>query len=123
MIAYGELFVLVLSASEGKNGRVIDVTEPQVWVLIGIFGAAMFSIIGVQTASFNRNLTTSISALKDSMEGRFEALHGELNGFKGEVNARFDAVNARIDVTNSKIDGLDRDVQALTHRVFGADNS
>lgn len=79
----------------------IDLTEPQTWVLIGIFGAAIFSTIGLQTASFNRNLTTAISSLRESMESKF-----------GEVSARFDA-------TNAKIDTLDRDVQALARRVFG----
>lgn len=69
-------------------------TEPQTWVLIGIFGAAIFSTIGLQTASFNRNLTTAISSLRESMESKFEA-------------------------TNAKIDTLDRDVQALARRVFG----
>lgn len=88
-------------------------TEPQVWVLIGVFAAAMFSTIGLQTASFNRNLTTAINALRESMDSKFDSLRSELNGFKGEVNARFDA-------TNAKIDGLDRDVQALTRREFGS---
>lgn len=82
-------------------------TEPQTWVLIGIFGTAMFSIIGLQTASFNRNLTTSINALRESMDSKFDAM-------RAESNARFDAMN-------SKIDALDRDVQALSRRVFGAD--
>lgn len=83
-------------------------TEPQIWVLIGIFGAAIFSTIGLQTASFNRNLTTAIGALRESMESKFD-------GLRGEVNGRFDA-------TNAKIDALDRDVQVLSRRVFGADN-
>ena len=96
-------------------------TEPQTWVLIGIFGAAIFSTIGLQTASFNRNLTTAIGALRESMESKFDGIRGELTGFKGEVNARFDAVNARFDATNAKIDALDRDVQVLSRRVFGAD--
>lgn len=94
------------------NGRVIDVTEPQTWVLIGIFGAAIFSTIGLQTASFNRNLTTAIASLRESMESKFDGLRAEMNG-------RFDATNARIDATNAKIDTLDRDVQALARRVFG----
>lgn len=82
-------------------------TEPQTWVLIGIFGTAMFSVIGLQTASLNRNLTTSINALRESIASKFESMEV---GF----NARFDAMN-------SKIDALDRDVQAISRRVFGAD--
>jgi hypothetical protein len=72
----------------------MTLTEPQTWVLIGIFGAAIFSTIGLQTASFNRNLTTALNSIRESMESKFEA-------------------------TNAKIDSLDRDVQALARRVFG----
>jgi uncharacterized membrane-anchored protein YhcB (DUF1043 family) len=82
---------------------VIDMTEPQVWVLIGVFATAVFGMLTWQTISFNRALRTSIDSLREVMDVRFEA-----------VNARFDAVDA-------KIDALDRDVQALTRHVFGTD--
>ncbi|WP_424455486.1 hypothetical protein [Pseudolysinimonas sp.] len=78
-------------------------TEPQVWVLIGVFATAVFGMLTWQTISFNRALRTSIDSLREVMDVRFEA-----------VNARFDAVDA-------KIDALDRDVQALTRHVFGTD--
>ncbi|MGB3910347.1 MAG: hypothetical protein WBL06_07740 [Pseudolysinimonas sp.] len=81
----------------------IDMTEPQVWVLIGVFATAVFGMLTWQTISFNRALRTSIDSLREVMDVRFEA-----------VNARFDAVDA-------KIDALDRDVQALTRHVFGTD--
>jgi hypothetical protein len=75
---------------------VIDTTEPQVWVLIGVFATAIFGMLTWQTISFNRALKTSIDSLREVM------------------NARFDAVD-------SKIEALDRDVQALTRHVFGTD--
>jgi hypothetical protein len=78
-------------------------TEPQVWVLIGVFATAIFGMLTWQTISFNRALKTSIDSLREVMD------------------ARFDAVNARFDAVDSKIDGLDRDVQALTRHVFGTD--
>jgi hypothetical protein len=94
----------------GDNRKVTAVTEPQVWVLIGVFATAVFGMLTWQTISFNRALRTSIDSLRDVMDARFAA-----------VDARFDAVNARFDAVDSKIDGLDRDVQALTRHVFGTD--
>ncbi len=85
-------------------------TEPQVWALIGVFGAVFFSMLGVQTASINRG----IGALRESMDAR-------IDGFKGEVSARFGEVNARFDAMTAKIEALDRDVQVLSRRVFDAD--
>jgi hypothetical protein len=83
-------------ARPDDNGQVIDVTEPQVWVLIGVFATAVFGMLTWQTISFNRALKTSIDSLREVM-------------------------NARFDTVDSKIEALDRDVQALTRHVFGTD--
>lgn len=71
-------------------------TEPQVWVLIGVFATAIFGMLTWQTISFNRALKTSIDSLREVM-------------------------NARFDTVDSKIEALDRDLQALTRHVFGTD--
>ena len=63
----------------------IELTEPQVWVLIGVFAAAFFTLIGIVTTNFNR-----------TMDARFE-------------------------VINVKLENMDRDIQALSRRVFGTD--
>ena len=78
-------------------------TEPQVWVLIGVFTTAIFGMLTWQTISFNRALTTSIDGLRDVMDTRFGSIEG------------------RLDRLETKVDGLDRDVQALTRHVFGTD--
>lgn len=78
-------------------------TEPQVWVLIGVFTTAIFGMLTWQTISFNRALRTSIGSLRDVMDIRFGSIEG------------------RLDRLETKVDGLDRDVQALTRHVFGTD--
>lgn len=75
-------------------------TEPQVWVLIGVFAAAIFGMIGIVTTSFNRTLTTALGGLRETMDARFEALDAKFTG---------------------KFEVLDRDIQALSRHVFGAD--
>jgi hypothetical protein len=82
---------------------VIDMTEPQVWVLIGVFATAIFGMLTWQTVSFNRALRTSIDGLRDVIDVRFGSIEG------------------RLDRLETKVDGLDRDVQALTRHVFGTD--
>lgn len=83
-------------ARSDDNGKVIDVSEPQVWVLIGVFATAIFGMLTWQTISFNRALRTSIDSLREVMDARFASV-------------------------DAKLDGLDRDVQALTRHVFGTD--
>lgn len=92
-------------------------TEPQVWVLIGVFAAAVFGMMSWQTASFNRNLRISVDSLDRSLSGGLLALDRRLDS----VEKRLDSVEKRLDSVESKIDGLDRDVQALTRHVFGPD--
>lgn len=71
-------------------------TEPQVWVLIGVFAAAFFALIGIVTSNFNR-----------TMDACFEAMRSD--------------VNAKFDVINIKLENMDRDIQTLSRHVFGTD--
>lgn len=71
-------------------------TEPQVWVLIGVFTAAFFGMIGIVSTSLTR-----------TMNSRFEAM-----------DARLDA---KFDIITIKLENMDRDIQALSRHVFGSE--
>lgn len=71
-------------------------TEPQVWVLIGVFATAIFGMITIVMTTFHRTLTLSVEKLE----------------------IKIDALDAKF---TSKIDALDRDIQALSRHVFGTD--
>ena len=85
-----------MSETEG----VIEVNEPQVWTLIGVFAASMFAMMGLITGMFTR------------------VLRAEIGGLRGEMNARFETVSEQFGAVQRQLDALDRDVQALTKRVF-----
>ncbi len=87
----------------GENEGVIDVTEPQVWTMIGVFAALMFGTLTIVSTLFVRVVRSEIGGVRS-----------EMGGLRAEMGARFDAVNV-------KIDGLDRDVQLLMSREFGKD--
>lgn len=86
-------------------------TEPQVWVLIGVFAASIIGMMGWQTILFNRTLESSIGRVDAKIDAKFEI-----------IEAKFEVVEAKFEVVATKIDNLDRDVQALTRHVFGADH-
>lgn len=71
-------------------------TEVQTWAALGILAAALVGMITLVTTLLGRTITAQFA------------------GLRGEMNARFEAMNDRID-------NLDRDVQGLTHKVFGKD--
>lgn len=75
-------------------------TEPQSWVLIGVFVTIMLGGMTLMTTLINRATTSAIDGLR-----------GEVNGLRGEMNARFESVEHRIA-------HLDRDVTALVRRAI-----
>lgn len=85
-------------------------TEPQVWVLIGVFAAAFFALIGIVTTNFNRTM----SARFETMDARFETMEARFEAMRMGVDAKFDVIN-------TKLENMDRDIQALSSRVFGTD--
>lgn len=89
----------------------MELTEPQVWVLMGIFATAIFGMLGWQTASFNRNLMIVRDSLRESIESQ-----GKI------MDVKFAAIDARFEVVERKLDDLDRDVQAISRHVFGTDS-
>lgn len=89
--------------------------DAQTWTVIGGFLAILAAMAGLVL----RIVTTEIRGLRGEVNGKIDGLRGEVNGkfdgLRGEINARFNAVDRRFD-------HLDRDVQALTRRVFGVGN-
>jgi hypothetical protein len=86
---------------------VLTLTGPQVWVLIGVFAAAMVGMIGIVTTSFNRTQAASIGEVR-----------AEIGGLRETMDSRFEALDAKF---TGKFDVLDRDILALSRRVFGTD--
>ncbi|MDI2099421.1 hypothetical protein [Ruicaihuangia caeni] len=80
------------------NRRVITVTEPQVWVLIGVFAAGLLGMLTLLSTMFVKLVQSGFDSLRSE-------LRSEITGLSETMNRRFDY--------------LDRDVQALTRRVFG----
>lgn len=105
----------------GDNRRVTQLTEPQVWVLIGVFSAAFFGLIGIVSTSLNRTM----NARFEGMNYRFEALNSSMDSRFDAMEARFQSMEARVDskfdIINMKLENMDRDIQALSRHVFGSD--
>lgn len=76
-------------------------TEPQVWTLIGVFAAALFGMLTLMTTMFVRMIRAEFGSIR----AEFGSVRAEIDGMRDTMNRRFDY--------------LDRDVQALTRRVFG----
>ena len=98
-----------------------ELTEPQVWLLIGVFAAAIFGLIGIVTSSFNRALKAAIGGVRSEISGFRETMDARFE----VINGRFETMDARFETLDVKFSGkfevLDRDIQALSRHVFGMD--
>ena len=92
-----EHFALALCRAGVENRRVLTLTEPQVWTLIGVFGASIFGIQGIAISSFRREMQSIRNELKS-----------EMSSMRNELITRMD----------SRFDQLDRDVQFLMRKEF-----
>lgn len=83
------------------------VTEPQVWVLIGVFAASTVGMMSLMSTLFVRVIRAEIGSVRSD-------LSAEIGSLRSEMRGRFDTLEQRVD-------GLDRDVQALVKHTFGPD--
>ena len=93
-------------------------TEPQGWVLIGLFAASTFGMIAIISVGFTRSLKAAIGGVRSEIAGLDSGLRGEISGFREAMDAQFQAVDAKF---SEKFDVLHRDIQALSRRMFGTD--
>ena len=108
-------------------------TEPQGWVLIGMFAASTFGMIAIISVSFTRTLTAAVGGVRSGLEsglrgeiaGLDSGLRGEISGLRDTMDARFELVDARFEAFDAKFsnkfDALHRDIQALSRRMFDAE--
>ncbi len=110
-------------------------TEPQVWVLIGTFAAAVLGGMTFSTNLIMGSLTKVITANTDRLEARIDSLRAETMAesrvTRLELNAKIDSVeaglNAKIDSVeaglNAKIDsveaGLNAKIDSVESRLRG----
>ncbi|KQP26403.1 hypothetical protein ASF37_10090 [Aeromicrobium sp. Leaf289] len=99
--------------------------EPQVWTLIGVFGTALFGMLTLMSTMFVRILRTEIGSLRTEMRTEIGSLRSEmgteLRSVRGEIGSLRTEMQAEFASVRTEIKYLDRDVQALSRRVFGDD--
>lgn len=81
-------------------------TEPQVWVLIGVFATALFGMITLMSTMFVRIIRTEIGSVGTEI---------------GSVRTEIGSVRAEIQGIHHRLDRLDADVNALMKHAFGID--
>lgn len=106
--------------------------EPQVWTLIGVFAAALFGMLTLMSTMFLRVLRTEIGSVRTeigsvrneigSVRNEMDSVRNEIGALRGEMNSGLSAVRTEIrrveDVMTTRFEHLDRDVSAISRRVF-----
>lgn len=90
----------------------ITLTEPQIWTIIGVFAATLLGTMTLLSTVLMRSISGQITSLRNEM----------MTGFTGFASLRAE-MSARFETVNVRLDNLDRDVRALSERVFRSDGS
>lgn len=120
--------------------EVITLNEPQVWAALGILAAAFAGMVTVTTqllmraiASVTTTLQSEISSLRYETKVEFASVRSEISSLRSETKTEIASLrnetkseivslrtefDLRFTGLQAQIDGLDRDVQAITKRVF-----
>ncbi len=119
---------MALLSHIGDNEEMIEVTEPQIWAIIGVMVAALAAILTIVTQSFNRSIDalgerfdTKFDSLRTEMVVRFEQVDKRFEQVDKrfeQVDKRFEQVDKRFDRLEGRVDDLDRDMQSVVKRVF-----
>lgn len=112
---------LALCGRSGNTGRVIELTEPQVWTLIGVFSTVLFALFATTSGYLVRTLNAGFDRVDgqfDRVDAQFDRVDAQISGLRGEMNAKFAVVDVKFDRIDDRFDHLDRDVQAISRRVF-----
>lgn len=88
-------------------------TEPQVWAVIAVLASMSVGTVTIVSTLFLRVLRAEVGGMRAEMNARFESVDQQFSGLRAEMNARFESVD-------TKLRHLDRDVEALAGRAFGA---
>ncbi|KQR40244.1 hypothetical protein ASF80_13185 [Microbacterium sp. Leaf159] len=104
----------------------MTMNEPQVWTLIGVFGAALLGGFTLVTTHFGRVVRAEIGRLEGTLTGKIEALDGRLSGqiealdgkLSGQIEALDAHLNGRIDILDHRFDALDKEVSNLATKVW-----
>ncbi|MCD2169234.1 hypothetical protein LPW41_05910 [Microbacterium sp. JC 701] len=127
--------------SPPQTRRAPIMTEPQSWVLIGTFAAAILGGMTFTTRLITTTLTQVITANTDRLDVKIDArcnelgmkidtveavLNHKIDGVESRLNAKIDSVEAglkaKIDGVEGRLRGdmarIDADVTAITKRIW-----
>ncbi len=93
-------------------------SKPQIWTALGILAAALVGVITVMTQLMLRSfhsLTNHFDTLFASLRSELKA---DISGLRTEMVLRFEQVDRRFVHLETKVENLERDVQAISKRVF-----
>lgn len=96
--------------------------EPQIWTLIGIFGAGLLGMITFTSQVMWKTITNQFESLRNEMSSELGSIRkemgSEIKSLRTEMRSEFSAVRTEMDSMRNEIAHIDRDVQAITKRLL-----
>ncbi|MER7522698.1 hypothetical protein [Microbacterium oxydans] len=105
----------------------MQMNEPQVWTLIGVFAAFMLGALTVlirQNDKMTSSLRRELGYRFETMETKLQAMETKFEAMDARVHTRFDALEATFDArlgsVDRRLEELDKEVAHLATRFWGS---
>ncbi|MDR6866921.1 septal ring factor EnvC (AmiA/AmiB activator) [Microbacterium resistens] len=98
----------------------LTVNEPQIWTLIGVFGAALFGMLTLMSTMFIRIVRTEIGSVRNEI-GSVHTVIGSVRNEMGSLRHEMESIRHEVTGIHRRIDRLDGDINALMRHTFGAE--
>lgn len=96
--------------------------DPQIWTLLGVFAAIMLGGMTLMTTLLIRTMNAAIEGVHGRIEGvnaRIEGVNARIDGVHARIDGLASEMNAKFETAYVKLEHLDRDVTAISKKVFG----
>lgn len=116
----------------------MQMNEPQIWTLIGVFTAFMLGSLTLlirqndrMITSLRGELSARFEGLDEKFEAKFESMDARFESMDAKFEAKFDAMDAKMAGMDAKLDArlgtidrrledLDKEVANLATRFWGS---
>lgn len=88
------------------------------WTLIGVFSATLFAMFAATSSYFVRSMNAGFARVDVKIDGLQGEMNAKIDGLRGEMKAKFEVVDVKFARLEDRLNHIDRDVQAISRRVF-----
>lgn len=99
------------------KGMVIVLSDPQIWIALGIFAAALATIITV-LVFLMQGFGKQLGHVEKQMMAQFETIGVRISALDQKFELKFTILETKVNKIEQRLEEMDTDIQAIAKKVF-----